>query len=197
MNETGDVIGVATMMIVGGQNLNYAVPIRYVRPLLALGEAPRRFEAGLLPIQSGGLVSADPPPPPVADPPTDLPPLGTYEAYVVDRLAELGAELEASGYGLDQEYLMGSLSDDASEDLYLDLYAGNTYQILAACDSDCSDLDLIFYGPDGEMIVEDRGSGATAQISIDVFTSMQFRTEVKMYQCSTPPCFYGVAVYTN
>lgn len=55
MNESGEVIGVATMLLTGGQNLNYAVPAHYVRPLLSTGEAPRRFTRGLLPAATGGL----------------------------------------------------------------------------------------------------------------------------------------------
>ncbi|MBD0321163.1 MAG: serine protease, partial [Gemmatimonadetes bacterium] len=61
MDESGEVIGVATLMLVGGQNLNLAVPARYVAPLLASRPAPRRFSAALVPRGArGGLADVDP-----------------------------------------------------------------------------------------------------------------------------------------
>ncbi|HLM69056.1 MAG TPA: trypsin-like peptidase domain-containing protein, partial [Longimicrobium sp.] len=47
MDARGEVIGVATMVLAGGQNLNYAVPVRYVRPLLEMGDPPQRFARSL------------------------------------------------------------------------------------------------------------------------------------------------------
>ncbi|HEX5724063.1 MAG TPA: S1C family serine protease, partial [Longimicrobiaceae bacterium] len=40
MDAQGRVIGVATLILAGGQNINLAVPVRYLRPLLAGGGAP-------------------------------------------------------------------------------------------------------------------------------------------------------------
>src|SRR4051794_36761937 len=48
MNERGEVIGVATMMVMGGQNLNMAVPVRYLAPMLALRAEARPFSPAVL-----------------------------------------------------------------------------------------------------------------------------------------------------
>src|SRR3954469_21759777 len=48
MNERGEVIGVATMMVMGGQNLNMAVPVRYLSPMLAARVAARPFSPAVL-----------------------------------------------------------------------------------------------------------------------------------------------------
>src|SRR5215213_9579425 len=48
MNERGEVIGVATMMVMGGQNLNMAVPVRYLSPMLAGRAEPRPFSPAVL-----------------------------------------------------------------------------------------------------------------------------------------------------
>lgn len=53
LDAAGEVVGVATAYFATGQNLNLAVPVRYVRPLIALHEAPRRFAAGLVPPREG------------------------------------------------------------------------------------------------------------------------------------------------
>lgn len=45
LNSVGEVIGVTTAFMREGQNVNWAVPVRYVRPLLATGETPRRFSS--------------------------------------------------------------------------------------------------------------------------------------------------------
>jgi hypothetical protein len=204
MNEQGQVIGVATMMIVGGQNLNYAVPVRYVRPLVALGEQPRRFDPTLLPVVAGGLASTygpddpvTPAPPPLDPDPLDPPAVDSYEQYVMDRLDELWQAQIDAGYTLDGEYTIGRLLDDESEDIYFTLYAGYTYRILGACDSDCTDMDLIFYGQDGTVIVEDRGISAAPAIDVEITGSGDFRTEVRMYACGAGACRYGLAVYAR
>jgi serine protease Do len=49
MNDHGEVIGVATMIVVGGQNLSLAMPTRYLRPLLASTATPQPFAAEVLP----------------------------------------------------------------------------------------------------------------------------------------------------
>jgi S1-C subfamily serine protease len=57
MNARGEVIGVATMGVRGGENLNFSVPVRYVRPLMAGGDRPQRFTASILPPSPGGLIA--------------------------------------------------------------------------------------------------------------------------------------------
>ncbi|MBI1930790.1 SUMF1/EgtB/PvdO family nonheme iron enzyme [Candidatus Poribacteria bacterium] len=54
LNQLGDVIGINTLMIEGGQNLNFAVPIDYVKP--QLGKK---------------LTQPPPPPPPQKEPPPE------------------------------------------------------------------------------------------------------------------------------
>ncbi|MBV9111084.1 MAG: trypsin-like peptidase domain-containing protein, partial [Gemmatimonadetes bacterium] len=48
MNERGEVVGVATMMVMGGQNLNMAVPVRYAHPMVASRGEPRPFSPAVL-----------------------------------------------------------------------------------------------------------------------------------------------------
>lgn len=57
MDRTGAVIGVAALIMEGGQNLNYAVPVRYIRPLLSTGDVPRPYDVSLLPPVTGGLAT--------------------------------------------------------------------------------------------------------------------------------------------
>ncbi len=59
LNARGEVVAVATLVVEDGQNLNLAVPARYIRPLLTLGGRPQRFQASLVPPR-GGVTSAAP-----------------------------------------------------------------------------------------------------------------------------------------
>jgi hypothetical protein len=52
LNQRGEAVAVATLLVEEGQNLNLAVPARYIRPLLALGERPRLFSAALVPVRT-------------------------------------------------------------------------------------------------------------------------------------------------
>lgn len=56
-DERGEVIGVATLIIEGGQNLNFAVPVNYLRPLLS---APKRETLAELATRLGAAPGAGP-----------------------------------------------------------------------------------------------------------------------------------------
>lgn len=51
VDEAGRVLGIATLSFRDGQNLNLAVPSRYIRPLWQLAGAPRLFAASVVPLR--------------------------------------------------------------------------------------------------------------------------------------------------
>lgn len=198
MDGRGEVIGVATMVLTGGQNLNYAVPVRYVRPLLATGDAPRRFARSLLPRASGGLASVGEGP---AAGSASSRPRGrassaeSWEEQVIGFL-EMGEELlQDEGFSRTHEYETGTLGRGDSETIRLRLDAGVTYMLMGACDTDCDDVDLRIFAPGGKLLDSDAASNDFPVLSITPTVSGEYSVRVTMARCDTSICYYSLGVY--
>ena len=205
MDTRGEVIGVATMVLQGGQNLNYAVPSRYIRPLLATGEAPRRFARSQLPRASGGLASVGESPGVGAGrprtegrvPPRSANARGRWENQVIG-LLQMGEEmLRGEGFVRTHEYETGTLRQGASETVNIRLDAGVTYLLNGACDTDCDDVDLRIFNASGTLLDIDVETDDWPVLSVTPRTSGEYTVRVTMASCETSICYYSLGVYGN
>ncbi len=86
----------------------------------------------------------------------------------------------------------GSLNDDAKGSHDMTVVGGRDYVLFGACDNDCTDLDLLIYDGDGDLV---RRDVATDDRPVLIFTprnSGKYRIEVVMATCSDEPCRYGL-----
>lgn len=205
MDGSGEVVGVATMVLTGGQNLNYAVPVQYVRPLLAAGDRPRRFARALLPRASGGLASVGERPAPGAGssrrggrvPPRSARSGTRWEEQVIGFLEDGEAVLRREGYVRTHEYETGRLAQGAAETVRLRLEAGVTYMLTGACDTDCDDVDLRLYGPGGKLLDSDLADDDFPVLGVTPSVSGEYTVRVTMASCETSVCYYSLGVYGN
>jgi S1-C subfamily serine protease len=204
MNEAGEVIGIVTMMLRGGQNLNFAVPTRYVGPLLARGDAPRPFAASVLPrVERRGIAALGRPPlperrrPASSAPGAGLPePTDTWEAQVLRQIVSLEAELVAEGVARRSHPVeLGALRNGQSEEIAIELEGGAPYAMIAVCDADCLDIDLQLFAPDSTLLEEDRRVSDLPHVRFLPATSGSYRLRVIMAGCQAEPCRYGVASF--
>ena len=110
-------------------------------------------------------------------------------------LSVAGRTFEEHGYELTHRMYTGSLNDDGSEMVEIELDVGMEYQIMGACDEDCSDLDLILYDGRGNVIDSDMLDDDFPVVSVTVSRSGVFRMRVNMAACSVEPCRYGIGVF--
>lgn len=203
MDARGEVIGVATMVLAGGQNLNYAVPVRYVRPLLETGDRPQRFSRSLLPRASGGLAAVGESP--TAGPGSSraggrVPPRSTatrerWEAQVIGFLVSGEEALTDEGIVRTHEYETGALRRGASETVRLQLDAGVTYMLRGACDTDCDDVDLRIFDPDGTLLESDVAADDFPVLILTAAVSGEHTVRVTMASCDTSICYYSLGIY--
>src|SRR5688500_127741 len=73
----------------------------------------------------------------------DIQPLDGYQRTVYRELRRYEAEFDFDNPT--HHVWVGSLSDDQSQSVTVQLEAGTTYAILGVCDEDCSDVDLSLY----------------------------------------------------
>lgn len=110
-------------------------------------------------------------------------------------LSQAGQTFEEQGYQLTHRLYTGSLNDDGAEVVELELDVGMEYQIMGACDEDCSDLDLILYDGRGNVIDSDLLDDDYPVVSVEVVRSGRFTVRVSMAACSAEPCRYGIGVF--
>lgn len=110
-------------------------------------------------------------------------------------LSQVGQTYEANGYELTHHIYTGSLNDGGAEVVRLDLDVGMEYQIMGACDEDCSDLDLILYDGRGNVVDSDMLDDDYPVVSLTVTHSGMFTVRVSMAECSLEPCRYGIGVF--
>lgn len=204
MNGRGEVIGVATMGVRGGQNLNFAVPSRYIRPLLATGEAPKRFTASVLPPSTGGLI----------EPPQTGRGTGSgsgsgqgsgsgaggndeFARQVAAQLTRIDERMRTNGMTRSHNVGNGALAQNATDSYSLQLEAGKRYGIVGVCDNDCRDLDLELSNSSGQVLKRDVENDDMPVIVFEPTTTGRYSLKVAMANCQNSPCRFGVSVYSS
>jgi len=194
MNERGEVIGVATMMVMGGQNLNMAVPVRYLQPMLAQRTAPRPFSPAVL----------------VANPQAGLALVGEHggprlggrapaarhpEREVRAQFDVIGPMLQLRGFvpAFPAQTGEAPVAEDQSHEFTLE--KGVSYLVTARCDADCGNVDLGVYDTADALVQEDTDRDDYPTVSLVPRESGSYRVTVRIAQCASEPCAYGVAVF--
>jgi hypothetical protein len=77
----------------------------------------------------------------------------------------------------------------------LDLNIGTQYQIMGACDTDCSDLDFVLYDGRGNQIDQDVELDDVPIVTVTPSRTGTFRVKVTMATCTAEPCRYGIGVF--
>jgi hypothetical protein len=194
MNDRGEVIGVTTLMLPGGQNINYAVPARYVRPLAASTDEPHRFSRELLRVAEDDRSDT----PSRTRPARDGEP-STPDASATDILSSqvLAFDSVIVGNG-------GNVAGEAGGKLYQGSVARHSatlddngkYIIVGVCDTNCGRLELSLASPDGAPVARSKGDTDKPWLGIADVNGGRYRLEVTMRQCDAPRCAYAVRLYS-
>lgn len=116
----------------------------------------------------------------------------TWAESVWTQLQDQYMTAMAEGYE-SETFVIGKLYEGERVTWSLQLHEGN-YQIRAACDGDCMDVDLRFF-EDGMEIASDTATDYAPILNVDVYMDGAYEIEVEMYECSAEPCYYGVGVF--
>jgi hypothetical protein len=122
-------------------------------------------------------------------------PQDEWVAQVRRLLQQAGKTFEDRGYSMTHRIYTGSLNQSRNEMVALNLDIGTQYQIMGACDTDCSDLDFVLYDAAGNQIDDDVEMDDVPIVSVTPRRSGTYRVKVVMATCTAEPCRYGVAVF--
>jgi hypothetical protein len=87
------------------------------------------------------------------------------------------------------------LRNGENETYTLSLDSGNSYKIIAVCDGDCGDLDLVLRDNNRNLIDSDIEADDRPIVSVTPRYTGRFRLEVRMANCKVNPCRFGIVIY--
>lgn len=198
MNERGEVIGVATMMVMGGQNLNMAVPIGYLQPVMGAHPAPRPFSSALLdpnPHSGLALVGDDDAPRGRREAARREPASRDPQQEVEVQMTMVSPLLRLRGFIAAFPTLLGEAAQGAEETHEVQLERGVSYLITGRCDADCANVDLALSDANGSLIRSDDERDDYPTVGFVPPQTGTYRITLKMTQCSSAPCEYGIGVF--
>jgi hypothetical protein len=120
----------------------------------------------------------------------------TYAEQVWDQLQnQYSAITQVGGDYMLQNYVLGSVYAE-EEDLWTFYFdEGAEYVISAACDNDCTDIDVRIRNEAGEVVKEDTQDDDQPLVSFSPATSGNYEVAIKMYKCSDEPCYFGFGIF--
>ena len=101
------------------------------------------------------------------------------------------AQLTDRGYRPEGELLSGTVARRKSEYRTLMLDSGVPYAILAACDDECYDIDLVLTDSADSTLVRDVRPDDTPILEFTVPQTGQYRLETVMFSCRSDSCVWG------
>lgn len=115
------------------------------------------------------------------------------------RLQMLGTAVGAiaNGYTLADRMEVGSLRDGGTRSFTVNVRAGVQYLLVANCDADCDDVDLVLSERDGREIAADRRDNDLAIVAVPAGHPGAHTVTVSMASCRSNPCRFGLGLFTR
>lgn len=103
--------------------------------------------------------------------------------------------LEDYSLSSDHDVTYGKLDDDDYTYYTFTLKSYWTYRITAVCDGDCSDIDLVLYDENDNMIDDDLETDDYPIVGCKPSWTGKFKLKVKMVNCRVNPCGFKIAIF--
>jgi hypothetical protein len=111
---------------------------------------------------------------------------------LLDKAGEVYAE---KGYTPTGWFYQGSLRQSEEQRLTLTLEKGSQFQVVGACDTDCSDLDIELLDSDGARVDKDELEDDFPIVS--VAKPGKYTARVVMTKCAKSPCGFALKAFSK
>jgi hypothetical protein len=124
-----------------------------------------------------------------------------YRQTVLSQLDAAAGPVVRGGFSADpnvfnRDAQVGALAQGATSMLEINLTAGVRYFIAAACDEDCTDMDLrLFPSNSSTAVAQDVGDDDVPMINFTAPRSGRYMLAVDMAKCTGSVCYYGFRVF--
>jgi hypothetical protein len=116
---------------------------------------------------------------------------------VNETLATATSTYRDKGYSPAGWEKFGALANATDVRLPLPLKAGKSYQIVAACEKKCTDLDLQLFDAEGKEVDWDAQDDDFPIVVANSKTAQVYTLRVVMSACKAGPCAYGAKAFVK
>jgi hypothetical protein len=130
-------------------------------------------------------------------------PAQDFRSVVMSQIDGASQTVRANGYRadgsiFDRDVVIGMIAAGASAFMEVNLSAGSKYFFSAACDQDCTDLDLRLFRPGAnEPFEKDVQDDDIPMITFTAPVTGRYILAIDMAKCSTRMCYYGFRAFKN
>jgi hypothetical protein len=114
-----------------------------------------------------------------------------------NQIQQFSAALGQQGFQMVGQPATGSLPAGQSFNVPVQMNVGYDFQIVAVCDADCGNLDMVVYDGYGNAIGHDTLADSQPVVGIRPSGSGVFTAQVQMVSCNVAPCYFAVAAYAR
>lgn len=152
----------------------------------------------------GGQTAVNPPPPavPTQQPPQPTPQSppssnapGEYNGQLQAQLNQAQNFLTGQGFQPIGQAYNTSLQPGARQDVPITLDSNIEYRIIAVCDDDCTDLDLILFDQNSNQVTQDVALDDHPILTVQPAWTGGFRLQLVMATCNVAPCYVAAQLY--
>jgi hypothetical protein len=119
------------------------------------------------------------------------------QAIILQQLQQAQAQAAQQGFQQVGQPFASSLAQGQSWNVPAQLMQGYDYRVLAVCDRDCADLDLVVFDNNGAQVAQDTATSSQPVVAVAPAYSANFTVQVQMFNCSVAPCYYAVVLYAR
>lgn len=94
-----------------------------------------------------------------------------------------------------QNYVIGHIGEGRTDSWTFGMAGESSFVIAGACDTDCSDLDIVVKDAAGNVVGKDDTDDDVPIVHFSTKGGGKYTIEVKMYDCSESTCYFGFGVF--
>lgn len=193
LNGRAEVIGVATLMMRDAQNLNIAVPARYAAGMLSMNETPVLFER-----VAANFADSDESPSTITSAADDEEEDGVWIRVLRSEMAAATATATKAGLTATHDPFTGLLEENEINSVLFDLSPEDVEVLMVAvCDVDCSDIDILVQDPMGREIARDVDTDDRAVVTFTPRSAGEYKVYVNIPACSAETCGYALLSFSR
>jgi len=117
-----------------------------------------------------------------------------YREQVEGQLAVIKLLTKEKGYEETHNDKFDKLSSNKSDSFSFQLRKDKKYLVLAVCDNDCKDMDLVLYDENNNEVAKDKSTDSLPVVEVNPKWTGKFKLKVIMESCSNNPCTYGIGI---
>lgn len=122
--------------------------------------------------------------------------MGEWRSYAQGQVQMIWQQLKQEfGFGYMGEMMVGALELADDEYYEVEFLAHREYVIVGFCDDDCTDMDILVYDANDNVVLSDLEPDDEPFVRVPTGYGGTFYVEAAMPGCTVEPCYYAMQIF--